>query len=366
MRVWWDLVSEDGYGYNWGRSQGVVSYLDTPEIVGFLATHPQFRPAPLADIAALYYQAWKYLRHDYRDDTHLLSIFAFGRGNYAYITREREWQQTTGFFGKLAGNHHALMLALEKEGLTTFPSVPTLPEVTRFEFFRKGERSSGVWLVRSGVLRFALPITTGPRPGAADYLPAPHGLAGFASPVEMSYPSLTPFIELSDGRKLVAGDGADKIEPGADGRSLRVLWNKWAVIGGKPGQFVDVGLKSEVVWRIDNGTLSRVETLTANQPLAIKSWQLVVPTSYANVRTEFRNGRRVDVFSAEGNSLEVSLIEPTLPVNASIFATGNSAMGKGVHGAIPLHLSFETRELSIAPDRSFTYRLDLTVRVSTK
>ena len=35
MRLWWDLVSEDGYGYNWGRSQGVVSYLDTPEIVGW-------------------------------------------------------------------------------------------------------------------------------------------------------------------------------------------------------------------------------------------------------------------------------------------------------------------------------------------
>src|SRR5688572_21818941 len=53
MRLWWDLVSEDGYGYNWGRSQGVVSYLDTPEIVGFLASHPEFRPASLADIAEI-------------------------------------------------------------------------------------------------------------------------------------------------------------------------------------------------------------------------------------------------------------------------------------------------------------------------
>src|SRR5215470_8214878 len=24
MRLWWDVVSEDGYSYNWGRSQGVV------------------------------------------------------------------------------------------------------------------------------------------------------------------------------------------------------------------------------------------------------------------------------------------------------------------------------------------------------
>ena len=59
MRLWWDVVSEDGYGYNWGRSQGVVSYLDTPEIVGFLALHPEFRPAPLADLAIAF--AW--LRH---------------------------------------------------------------------------------------------------------------------------------------------------------------------------------------------------------------------------------------------------------------------------------------------------------------
>ena len=36
-RLWWDLVSTDGYGYNWGRSLGVVSYLDTLEIVAFLA-----------------------------------------------------------------------------------------------------------------------------------------------------------------------------------------------------------------------------------------------------------------------------------------------------------------------------------------
>ena len=48
MKLWWDLVSPDGYGYPWGRSLGVVSYLDTLEIAAFLAAHPVFRPAPLA------------------------------------------------------------------------------------------------------------------------------------------------------------------------------------------------------------------------------------------------------------------------------------------------------------------------------
>src|SRR5690349_11437489 len=203
MRLWWDLVSEDGYGYNWGRSQGVVSYLDTPEIAGFVASHPEFRPAPLADIAALYYQAWNYLLHDYRSDAHLLSIFAYGRGNYSYISREREWQQTTGFFGKLANSHTPIMAALAKEGISAIPMVPTLSPVARFEWFRRSpERSAGVWVVRDGALRFALPITTGPKPGISDYLPAPYGLAGFAAPVEQIYPVLTPQIELADGRVI--------------------------------------------------------------------------------------------------------------------------------------------------------------------
>ncbi len=80
----------------------------------------------------------------------------------------------------------------------------------RFEFFPKApERAAGVWVVRQGLLRFSLPITTGPKPGMSDYLPAPYGLPGFASPVEQIYPSLTPFLELADGRAVVAGDRAD-------------------------------------------------------------------------------------------------------------------------------------------------------------
>lgn len=365
MHLWWDLVSEDGYGYNWGRSQGVVSYLDTPEIVGFLAAHSEFRPTSLANLAALYYQAWNYLFHDYREDTHLLSIFAFGRGNYAYITREREWQQTTGFFGKLANSHHTIMTALDGEGLTTFPAVPAFASVARFEFFRRSpERAAGVWLVRQGPLRFALPVTTGPRPGAADYLAAPHGLAGFAAPVESSYPALVPFVELADGRTLVAADGADAIEPATDGQSLRVRWTHWAVVGGKSGQLVDPGITSEVIWRLSGNSLSREETLTVKQPITIRRWQLAVPSTYAKVQTETMNGVRVDEFNSESGSLAVQLLDSTFSYTASILATGNSALGRGVHGAIPLHLVFEARELSLQPDRPFKYLLVMTVKMA--
>ena len=361
MRLWWDVVSEDGYGYNWGRSQGVVSYLDTPEIAGFLATHPEFRPAPLADIAALYYQAWNYLLHDYRNDAHLLSIFAFGRGNYAYISRDREWQQTTSFFGKLANSHTPIVNALEKEGIASFPVVASLREVARFEFFRRSpERSAGVWVVRQGALRFSLPITTGPKPGTSDYLPSPHGLPGFAAPVEQIYPALTPYVELADGRTAVATDGADIIEPGADGRSLRVRWTKWAVVGTPAGKLQDVGLTSEVVWRIEKGTLIREETLSSKQPVSIRRWRLAVPSTYDQVETEMVNGMRVDRFSSTKGTLEVRMSDASFPVKASIVASGDSPLGRGVHGPIPLHLTFEAENIEVKADRPLKYKVALT------
>ena len=363
MRLWWDIVAEDGYGYNWGRSQGVVSYLDTPEIVGFLANHPEFRPAPLADLAALYYQAWNYLLHDYRTDTHLLSIFAFGRGNYAYISREREWQQTTGFFGKLANSHTPIVNALQKEGIAAIPVAPVLPDVARFEFFRRGpERSAGVWIVRQGALRFALPITSGPKPGISDYLPAPYGLAGFAAPVEQIYPVLTPQIELADGRVVVATDGADAIEPGADGRSLRVRWTRWAVIGSPSGKLQNIGLSTEVAWRIEKGVLVREETLSSKSAVDIRRWWMAVPASHDRVETQFVDGVRVDRFSSKAGQLEVKLSEPTFAVQTSIRATGDSALGRGVHGAIPLHLIYESKTVTVSPAKPLKFKITLSVR----
>jgi hypothetical protein len=363
MQLWWDLVSEDGYGYNWGRSQGVVSYLDTPEIAGFLATHPEFRPAPLADIAALYYQAWRSLRNDYRNEAHLLSIFAFGRGNYAYITPQREWQQTTSLFGKLANSHTTLMNALERERISSFPLVPTLPRVARFEFFRRNnDRLAGVWLVRNGALHFALPLTTGTKPGVADYLPSPHGLPGFSAPVEQTYPAFTPYIETADGATIVATDGADLIEPSADGLMLHVRWNRWAVVGGKPGEWIDPGLSSDVVWRIRNQTLIREETLTAKQPFEIRRWRLAVPTTYRLAETKLKNAARLDHFAANDASLDVEMLESTFPLSTRIFATGDSPLGRGVHGAIPLHLVFESNNLIVQPNRPLRCRLAVSVQ----
>lgn len=359
MRLWWDLVKEDGYGYAWGRSLGVVSYLDTLEIVAFLGQHPEFRPAPLTDLASAYLLAWRWLRHDYRDDAHLLSVFAFGRGNYRYISRDREWQQTVGFFGKLADAHMKLMPVLRREHVERISTRLLLPGVARFVFFNNGPRKAGVWLVRQGALSFTLPITTGTQPGVSDYLPAPHGLAGFTAPVEQIHPSLVPYLELEDGRVVVASDGADEIEPSSDGRSLRVVWRRWALIGGKPGNFVDPHLTSEVSFRIDGSSLVREETLTASEPVTIRRWRFAVPTTAARIGQQSNDSQKWTRLESPDGVLEVQPPTADWPVKEAIVATGNSSLGRGPRLGIPLHLVYESRDVRLEARRPVRWRIAL-------
>jgi hypothetical protein len=62
---------------------------------------------------------------------------------------------------------------------------------------------------------------------------------------------------------IVAGDGADEIYSGPDGRSLRAVWRKWALVGGKAGQTIDPGLITEVTWSFQGNTLTRSEKIAA-------------------------------------------------------------------------------------------------------
>jgi hypothetical protein len=356
MKVWWDLVAPDGYGYPWGRTIGAISYMDTMEIVGFLAQHPQFRPAPLPELASVYRQAWTWLQRDYRPERHLLDMFGFGRGNYAYMTPERQWQQTTSFLGKAAHSLALLSAALEAEKVTSFPARPTLPEAARWEWYRKGERPAGVWLVRQGPLRFALPFTTGPKAGIADYLPAPHGLPGFAVPVEQLAPALVPHLELADGRVLVASDGADELHPEASGKGVRAVWRRWVVVGGEPGKVVDPGLTTEVTWRLEpGGVLRRRERITAAKATTVRRFSVWVPSTGSR-----RAGDAVDRFESPDGVLEVGVDVPR--AQRTLEATGNSPMGRGARGAIPFLLKLEAADVAITPGRPFTW----TARLAAK
>ncbi len=361
MKLWWDLVSTQGYGYNWGRSQGLVSYLDTLEISAFLGAHPEFRPVPLADIASLYHLAWRWIRRDYSDKAHLFTIFAFGRGNYAYISPEREWQQAGTSFGKIITAHDSFMKSLEREGLTMIPATPKFADVARFEFFDKSAgKQLGVWLVRQGNLRFALPITVGTKPAIADYLPAPFGLAGFANPVEEVYPSLVPFLELADGKVYAAADGADKIEPGADGKSLKITTSHWAQVGSKSGERFATGITSQVRFWLENNMLIREETLTADKDIIVKNWRFAVPSTAGAARWEMVKKQRADLLSGREGTLAVR-VKSDWVNKIELLATGDSRLGKGTLGAIPLHLVFKAENLQFRANQPRKFKVELEV-----
>ena len=348
MKLWWDLVSPDGYGYPWGRSLGVVSYLDTLEIVAFLAAHPAFRPAPLPDLVSEYHLAWVWLRDNYDPDRHMLRVFAPGRGNYAYITKEREWQQTVGFFGKALMAEDTLMRVLAAEKVVSFPERPELAAVARFEFFRHGDRPAGVWLVHQGPLRFALPITTGTKPGVADYLPAPHGLPGFAAPVEQLVPAGASFFEMPDGRTLAAADGADEIAPGADGRSLRVTWRRFAVVGGKTGNLIEPGFEVAMTWRIEGATLTRTETLTSTRDVAIQRLSFLLSSTATSHSQPPTGEAAAGVIRLSGpDGVLDARTAGDLTFAASIRQVGDEPLGRGPRVPVPTHVTLEAKDVQL-------------------
>jgi hypothetical protein len=357
------LLSPGGYGYSWGRSLGAISYMDTMEIVGFLGVHPEFRPAPLHQLASAYNAAWTWLRDDFNKETHLLNIFAFGRGDYGYITKEREWQQTTTFLAKVMSGHKTFMQAMESEGIKQFPIAPSLGNVARFEFFRDtGGRKFGVWLVRQGEIHFALPFVTGPKAATSDYEPVPVGFPGLAAPVERIYPCLAPFLELEDGRTIAAVDGADDIKPAADGMSVTAVWKRWVVAGARAGEWADEGIVSEVTWSLEGKTLRRVETLTASKALKVRRLWLAVPSRYDRLETTQVNGRRADRLASNSGALDVQVKQSDWPVQISAFATGDSPLGRSDRGPIPLHLILESKEVSFAPGAAKKWEITFSAR----
>jgi hypothetical protein len=363
MHLWWDLLSPDGYGYAWGRSLGAISYMDTLEIAAFAGEHPEFRPASLPQLASAYYAAWRWLRHDFNEERHLLTVFGFGQGDYSYISKEREWQQTTTFFAKVINAHEGFMSVLAKEDVVEFNAQPTLANVARFVYFRNEPgRKFGVWVVRQGAFHFALPLVTGPRGATSDYQPAPHGLVGFAVPVEKIYPCLVPFLELEDGRTIAAADGADEIHPSTDGLSVTAIWNRWVVPGARAGETVDPGLRTEVTWSIaDGNNLLRRESISASRAVTIRRLWMAVPSKADHITTHFADGTRTDQLTSTHTTLGVRVLNSDWPLEMSAFATGDDPLGRGDRGAIPLHLILETtNELRLRPDSTGKWEIELT------
>jgi len=210
-------------------------------------------------------------------------------------------------------------------------------------------------------MRFALPITVGTKPAMSDYLPAPFGLAGFSAPVEEQYPSFVPFLTLGDGKIYAASDGADSITPGGDARSLRFTNTKWAQYGSNSGQRFETGLKSEVEFVVEAGKLVRRETVTAEKDVEIKLWKFVFPSTASSAYEAFQNGRTTFYLNGRDGKSTVTFKVPD-GTKIRVLATGDSKLGKGVLGAIPIHLVAETENIKLTAGQKLSWEMSVEVK----
>jgi hypothetical protein len=287
----------------------------------------------------------------------MFRVFDYGRGNYSYINPSREWQQTGTGFGKIILANNSFMKALAAENIVSFPSAPRLPAVRYFEYFTSptAEKKEGVWIVRNGAYKFALPITVGTKPGVSDYLPVPYGLAGFATPVEEVYPALVPFLTLADGKTYAASDGADEIIVGAKADSLAITNRKWARIGSKSGERFENGLTSIVLWRIERDRLIRTEVIDSDSETVVKNWRVAIPSSATSARAvSFKNGVQRFLLTGRDGTTAISIRAPE-GIVFQIEKVGDSRLGKGVLGGVPIHLVAEASDVRISRGWNFTW-----------
>jgi hypothetical protein len=181
-------------------------------------------------------------------------------------------------------------------------------------------------------------------------------------PVEQIGPAIAPFLELEDGTTIVAADGADSIEPASDGRSVRATWTRWARIGSKPTEWVQPPITSQVEWKLEGRALVRTERLTASRPIRIVRWRVAVPTTGSNVTTDVSEGIRTDLFTGREGRLGVSVVRSDWPCAMSVMAApGDTPLGRGARGAVPLHLRIEADDIALAAGVPAAWTLRLTV-----
>jgi len=148
------------------------------------------------------------------------------------------------------------------------------------------------------------------------------------------------------------------IAPAGDGKSLRVVWRRWALIGSKAGQLVDPHITSEIIWHLEGSTLTRDETLKSTEPITIRRWWMAVPTTAAHNESSLVSGRRMDHFAFSQDRTDLSITGwADWPLKISLLATGDTALGRGARGAIPLHLIYESWDMRLTPNRADSWHL---------
>jgi hypothetical protein len=104
-----------------------------------------------------------------------------------------------------------------------------------------------------------------------------------------------------------------------------------------------------VQWRLEGHALVRTERLTASRPVRIVKWSVILPSTGGELTTTGTPRERVDVIGGREGTLRAAVTRSDWPYTITAQATGDSPLGRGARGAIPLHLRIEARDIALTP-----------------
>jgi hypothetical protein len=140
---------------------------------------------------------------------------------------------------------------------------------------------------------------------------------------------------------------------------VTATWERWVVPGSRAGETVDPGITSSVTWSLEGGTLARDEILTATKPVGVKRLWMAIPSRADHLATSFSDAARSDRLASAEGTIEIRVAASNLPIFVSALATGDSQLGRGARGGIPLHMELRSGHTILDPDHPLRWRIEV-------
>ena len=110
-------------------------------------------------------------------------------------------------------------------------------------------------------------------------------------------------------------------------------------------------------WRIDGNRLVRREVLEAEQDVSITKWRVAIPSTASSISPSDANKRFV--LSGREGKLGITIDAPF--AQTEIQAMGDSDLGKGVLGAIPLNVVLTSGERQLRKGEKLVWEVSLEI-----
>lgn len=345
--LWWDLFSADlGHSSAWGRSLQ-NSWDDTFEQTAFFSEYPDLSPTTKPLLGAAFLKAYNYyIDHEYNFKTHLNRMLDFGKGTYYYAGRNRIFGYTQGTLHKLTVSADKITTAFDEAKIDTINTTLNLPDVNRFEVFRSGKRTYGVWTYRYNNRSFTLPVVGNGI--ISSYSPAIYGIPGLEAPVAQQVSNLVPIFGLGNNLTLSTAQGADSVKLDADKNALSLYWKQ---LSNAKGELNSIPLNVKTAWKITGSKILYTLQFNADEDTELENFKFWIPSSYPDYNPSLQT------FFNEKDSLKLTY-KSNFHLTQILQSTQDSELGKGAFHAIPLILKLETDNLFLKKKKRYQLEIE--------